>query len=616
MSRKSEFSSYVFIKNDLSRMGWNTKNPIRAAGGELYTQQECLDHPGVAEVLGRQRPEYVLKIFEDSLWVIEAKGQQNQIDTAYLEAVDYARQINNSSLVKARIVCGVAGNDEEGYLVRTGFVKQDGTIDQVVYNDKFITGLLSPVQARYLVESNSNVLNELVTDEVVLMSIAEQINEELHKASINKDLRATVMSSVLLAMVSDTLPNFNASPEVFIKDINNRAEDVLINHAKRQFAEYIEIRLPQESAARSKYKAAVVKVFFLLRKINIKAAMDGSQDLLGKFYEVFLKYGNGAKDIGIVLTPRHITEFSAKVLKITSSDLVYDPACGTGGFLVAAYDAVRNNEPENVEMFKKHRIFGVEQQANVASLAIVNMIFRGDGKNNIVNGDCLSLNLNRKIRNGEVSAEYQEDAGDRKAVTKVLMNPPFALKREDEQEFTFIDHALEQMVDGGLLLCVIPVSVMYSSGKEMAWRKKLLQQNTLVASMSFPNDLFYPQASVEPVIIVVKKGEPHRESAKCLFVRVTDDGFYKLKKRRLPHADISQLEVLTPDIVKFVDGGRIDEVPGVIQAKAINLQDSALELIPQQYLDNANLDVNSLKSELGSIQTELVFQEIRKGLDL
>ncbi|MDO7904600.1 class I SAM-dependent DNA methyltransferase [Pseudomonas sp. K1(2024)] len=616
MSRKSEFSSYVFIKNDLSRMGWNTKNPIRAAGGELYTQQECLDHPGVAEVLGRQRPEYVLKIFEDSLWVIEAKGQQNQIDTAYLEAVDYARQINNSSLVKARIVCGVAGNDEEGYLVRTGFVKQDGTIDQVVYNDKFITGLLSPVQARYLVESNSNVLNELVTDEVVLMSIAEQINEELHKASINKDLRATVMSSVLLAMVSDTLPNFNASPEVFIKDINNRAEDVLINHAKRQFAEYIEIRLPQESAARSKYKAAVVKVFFLLRKINIKAAMDGSQDLLGKFYEVFLKYGNGAKDIGIVLTPRHITEFSAKVLKITSSDLVYDPACGTGGFLVAAYDAVRNNEPENVEMFKKHRIFGVEQQANVASLAIVNMIFRGDGKNNIVNGDCLSLNLNRKIRNGEVSAEYQEDAGDRKAVTKVLMNPPFALKREDEQEFTFIDHALEQMVDGGLLLCVIPVSVMYSSGKEMAWRKKLLQQNTLVASMSFPNDLFYPQASVEPVIIVVRKGEPHRESAKCLFVRVTDDGFYKLKKRRLPHADISQLEVLTPDIVKFVDGGRIDEVPGVIQAKAINLQDSALELIPQQYLDNANLDVNSLKSELGSIQTELVFQEIRKGLDL
>lgn len=616
MSRKSEFSSYVFIKNDLSRMGWNTKNPIRAAGGELYTQQECLDHPGVAEVLGRQRPEYVLKIFEDSLWVIEAKGQQNQIDTAYLEAVDYARQINNSSLVKARIVCGVAGNDEEGYLVRTGFVKQDGTIDQVVYNDKFITGLLSPVQAKYLVESNSNVLNELVTDEVVLMSIAEQINEELHKASINKDLRATVMSSVLLAMVSDTLPNFNASPEVFIKDINNRAEDVLINHAKRQFAEYIEIRLPQESAARSKYKAAVVKVFFLLRKINIKAAMDGSQDLLGKFYEVFLKYGNGAKDIGIVLTPRHITEFSAKVLKITSSDLVYDPACGTGGFLVAAYDAVRNNEPENVEMFKKHRIFGVEQQANVASLAIVNMIFRGDGKNNIVNGDCLSLNLNRKIRNGEVSAEYQEDAGDRKAVTKVLMNPPFALKREDEQEFTFIDHALEQMVDGGLLLCVIPVSVMYSSGKEMAWRKKLLQQNTLVASMSFPNDLFYPQASVEPVIIVVKKGEPHRESAKCLFVRITDDGFYKLKKRRLPHADISQLEVLTPDIVKFVDGGRIDEVPGVIQAKAINLQDSALELIPQQYLDNANLDVNSLRSELGSIQTELVFQEIRKGLDL
>lgn len=616
MSRKSEYSSYVFIKNDLQRMGWNTKNPIRVASGQLYTQQECWDHPGVKLCLGLQRPEYVVKVYEEAVWVVEAKATHAQIDVAYDEAIDYARQINKSTLVKAQIVTGVAGNDEDGYLVKTGFINASGKVSRVNYNGKHITGLLSPSQARYLIDGDTNELNELVTDEIVLMSIAEQINEELHKASINKDLRATVMSSVLLAMVSDTLPNFNASPEVFIKDINNRAEDVLINHAKRQFAEYIELRLPQEVAAKNKYKAAVVKVFFLLRKINIKAAMDGSQDLLGKFYEVFLKYGNGAKDIGIVLTPRHITEFSAKILRINSTDLVYDPACGTGGFLVAAYDTVRTNEPECVEMFKKHRIFGVEQQANVASLAIVNMIFRGDGKNNIVNGDCLSLNLNRKIRNGEISAEYQEDSGDRKPVTKVLMNPPFALKRDDEQEHTFIDHALDQMVDGGLLLCVIPVSVMYSSGKELAWRKKLLENNTLVASITFPNDLFYPQASVEPVVIVVRKGIPQPVDGKCLFVRVTDDGFYKLKKRRLPRKGISQLELLTPGVTSFIESGIVHEVAGVIQAKIIDVLDPTLELIPQHYLDNAKLDIDLLKASLSSIQTELVFQEIRKGLFL
>ena len=615
MARKSEFSSYVFIKNDLTKMGWNTRNPERANGGQLYTQQECLDHPEIAAGLARQRPEYVVKVLEDSFWVIEAKGSHVQLDDAFSEAVGYAKDINKSSLVKARLVTGVAGNDDDGYLVTTSFIRTDGRIEQVKYNGRKITGFLSPEQTRYLVTNDTPELNELVTDEALLLSIAEEINEELHKASINKDLRATVMSSVLLSMVTDTLPNFNASPEVFIKDINNRAEDVLINHAKREFAEYIELRLPQEEAARNKYKAAVVRVFFLLRKINIKAAMDGSHDLLGKFYEVFLKYGNGAKDIGIVLTPRHITEFSAEILDVNASDLVYDPACGTGGFLVAAYDRVRREDPAKVEMFKKHRIFGVEQQANVAALAIVNMIFRGDGKNNIINGDCLAINLSRKIRNGEISAEYQSEVSDRQSVTKVLMNPPFALKRDDEQEFTFVDHALDQMVDGGLLLAVLPVSVMYASGRELDWRKKLLQENTLVAVIGFPNDLFYPQASVEPVIIVIRKGSPHPEAGKCLFVRVSDDGFIKLKKRRLPHGRGNQLSQLRDEVASFIQGGTPQEVDGVIQLKPLNLSDPHLELIPQQYLDNAALDIGSLKIALSTAQSELVFQEIRRGLN-
>jgi type I restriction enzyme M protein len=535
MPRASEFASYVFIKNDLNNLGWNTRNPSRNPDGQLYTQQECLDHPDIAEGLGRQKPEYVIKVKEDVFWVVEAKNTLDKIDIAFQEAVDYAKDINQSTTVSAFIVTGVAGNDDDGYLVKTGTISKSGIVELVEFNNKEITGFLSPDQAIYLADNHTNILNELVTDEIVLLNIAEKINEELHKASINKDLRATVMSSVLLAMVSDTLPNFNASPDVFIKDINNRAEDVLINHAKREFAEYIELRLPQEDAAKSKYKASVVKVFFLLRKINIKAAMDSSHDLLGKFYEVFLKYGNGAKDIGIVLTPRHITEFASRIVDINSNDLVFDPACGTGGFLVAAYDMVRRNEPDNVEMFKKHKIFGIEQQANVASLAIVNMIFRGDGKNNIINGDCLAINLNRKIRNGELSAEYLEETGDRKPVTKVLMNPPFALKRDDEQEYTFIEHALRQMTDGGLLLSVIPISVMYSGAKDLAWRKRMLETNTVLSVISFPNDLFYPQASVEPVIVIIKKGHKHTANTNTLFVRITDDGFVKLKKRRLPH---------------------------------------------------------------------------------
>ena len=498
-------------------------------------------------------------------------------------------------------------------MVRTGVILPDSSVKIVEYNKKPITGFLSPDQALHLVNEKTNILNELVTDEAVLLDIAEQINEELHKASINKDLRATVMSAVLLAMVSDTLPNFNATPDVFVKDINNRAEDILIHHSKRELSEYIELKLPYETAAKAKYKAAVVSVFFLLRKINIKAAMDGSHDLLGKFYEVFLKYGNGAKDIGIVLTPRHITEFAVDILDVQAHDLIYDPACGTGGFLVAAYDKVRRENPTEIEMFKKHRIFGVEQQANVASLAIVNMIFRGDGKNNIINEDCLAVNLSRKIRNGEISAEYTVEPPERLAVTKILMNPPFALKRDDEQEFTFVDHTLLQMVEGGLLLAILPVSVMYSGGKDLAWRKRLTEYHTVLSVISFPNDLFYPQASVEAVILIVKKGVPHSKSQKTLFVRITDDGFVKLKRRRLRHGRKSQLDQFAEQVKYFISGGSVDDIPGVIQEKNIDLEDQNLEIVPQQWLSNPIATDNDIRREIGALHGEFIFQEVRRS---
>lgn len=616
MARKSEFSSYVFIRNDLSNMGWNIKNPLRSPGGRLFTQQECLDVDGIKKGLVNLRPEYVLKIDEENYWLIEAKGDLNQISLAVDEACEYARKINSADGgVKVKIVSGVAGNESDGYLVKTYYIYDDGSKKHVTYNSKDITGFLSPSQSLYLTSSDTHKLNDLVVDENLLLDVAEGINETLHKASINKDLRATVMSSVLLAMVSDTLPNFNASPEIFIKDINNRAEDVLIHHAKRELSDYVEIKLPKEDEAKEKFKSAIVKVFFLLRKINVKAAMDGSHDLLGKFYEVFLKYGNGAKDIGIVLTPRHITEFASYILDIKSSDLVYDPACGTGGFLVAAYDYVRVNEPDSIEMFKKHRIFGVEQQANVAALAVVNMIFRGDGKNNIINNDCLHVNLSRKIKNGdEVSAEYQSGKPDRLAVNKVMMNPPFALKNGDEQEFVFIDHALEQMVDGGLLFCVIPSSVMYASKKELSWRKRVMDRNSLLCSMTISNELFYPQASVEPVLIVMRKGVPQSESPECLFVKVENDGFYKKKRRRVPSPIPSDLHLLKDIVRDYIFEGRCNEIEGVAQVKEIDLNDKGLEIIPQNYLGGKEPSSEDIKSAMAKVQSELIFQMIKKEM--
>lgn len=615
MARNSEFSSYTFIKNDLTEIGWNVRNPNRDPNGEVYTQQECLDHPEIGKQLGRLKPEYVIKIRENGFWLIEAKATHSQLEQAFDEAVDYANLINKSSLIQVFIISGVAGNDIDGYLIKTAVIHRNGSTQIVEYNSNAITGLLSPDQARSLFDNSTNLLNELVSDEKILLSIAEDINEELHLASINKDKRATVMSSILLSMVSDTLPNFSASPSVFIRDINNRAEDVLIAHSKREFASQIELSLPQEDAAKAKFKQALTKVYFLLRKINVKAAMNGGQDILGKFYEVFLKYGNGAKDIGIVLTPRHITKFGCEVIDVKEDDVVYDPACGTGGFLVAAYDKVRTSNPSNLDHFKKHKIFGIEQQANVATLAIVNMIFRGDGKNNIINEDCFAVNLNRKIRNGELSAEYITAAPERPPVTKVLMNPPFALKKNDEKEYKFIEHSLKQMTTGGLLFAVLPISIMYSGSNNFSWRKRLLESHTLISVASFSNELFYPQATVQPITIIIKKGIPHPKNQNVAWVRITEDGFKKHKRKRLPTGDTSQIDLVEKHLKDFIVNGICNKVQGVIEFRPLSKEDTKLELIPENYIESPVIDNQQITLEMKKVFSEITFQDIKKALN-
>ena len=589
-TKVSEFTSYIYIKNELKDAGWDTRHPSKNAEGQVYTEQECHDVEYIKQQLGLKRPEYVVKISEDSFYVIEAKGDVNEIEKAFNEAKDYAKLINVSEEISVRIISGVAGNDDDGYLVKSAFLV-NGQFRTISYHGKEITSLVSPGLANDLIVRDSNQIEELQINESQLLKIAEEINEVLHFGSINKDERASVMATLLLALIDETKPNYNASASVFVKDINARAEEVLISHNKRDFLKHIEVKLPSNKDAQNKYKKALVSTIFKLKKIDIQAAMKSGTDILGKFYEVFLKYGNGAKDIGIVLTPRHIAKFACSAMNITHNDVVYDPTCGTGGFLVSAFDYVRENASQKqLEEFKKHRIFGIEQQPKVAALAIVNMIFRGDGSNHIIDDNCLSRRLLKTELNSSRTAEYADSKSSNtaEAITKVLMNPPFALKDKDEKEFKFVQHALEQMEDGGLLFSVLPISVLLKAGTTKAWRKnRLLKENTLLSVITFPAKLFYP-VGVHTCGVFLKKGEPHKDDANVLWLRCMHDGYYTKKGKRLfDSAEKNDLgQVLNTLKLFFLDQKiKVENIPEFQKACPIDIEDNTLELVPEAYLD-------------------------------
>ncbi len=615
-SRSSEVHAYGYIKERLKELGWNTRNPLRVEGGQVFTQQECLEDDEFKKYLGLKRPENVVKVSESKYYVIEAKATKSNIGLALKEAEEeYANPINESKSRKVLFISGIAGNDDEGYVVKSKFLI-DGVWQSIRINEQEVSSLLSPQICSELLYHKTAEIADLPVDEALFLKTAEKINEILHNGAINKNYRAKVMAALLLALIDEAELNVDANPIVLIRDINSRAENVLIKNQKSEFYNTIKITPPPSKDNHVKFKTALVRTIEKLNGpdgLNIRSAMNSGTDVLGKFYEVFLKYGNGAKEIGIVLTPRHITRFAAEALDVNVQDIVYDPTCGTGGFLVAAFDRAKKQANGDIVYFKNNGLFGIDQDPDVAALAIVNMIFRGDGKNNIIEGNCFSKSLlAERSDEGRLGAHFCNNDKLPKvrspAATKVLMNPPFA-KKDDEMEYKFVQHALKQMQVGKLLFSVLPISAMFEAGDEKRWRKdELLKENTLLSVITFPPELFYP-IGVHTLGIVVKKGERHPDNQSVLWCRATRDGFVKVKGKRLPSdKELDDFQELVPLLRAFIQNPActINSVPQFVKVAPIDFDDPLFELVPEAYLDSPPVSAEEISSDIDRLMREQV----------
>lgn len=600
-ARATEVDAYVFIRDTLRALGWDVRNPERNQGGQVYTQNECLGHPDIAAALVMDRPENIVLVSDQIVWVIEAKRSHGHLDQALGEAEEYARRITRGGRLRATFISGVAGNAHDGFQIRNRVLLNDRYVP-VKINDVETTALLSPANCKLLLETGQPNLDNPPIDEKLFISRAEQINEILHLGAVNPHQRASVMSALLLTMLSEAAINLEGkSASVLIGDINTRVRDVLVSQGKAGFYDYVRISAPATPDNHVRFRKALVDTIQELNNLNIRSAMNSGADWLGAFYEVFLKYASWAQDLGIVLTPRHMTRYAADVLDIRPNDIIYDPTCGTGGFLVAGFDAMkRRATPDQVAAFKKYSVFGVEQDSGVAALAVVNMIFRGDGKNNIVEGNCFAKHLAKATVDGHSTARFQAEPSANPPVTKVLMNPPFALKRSDEKEYKFVDHALRQMEHGGTLFAILPYSALVRPGQYRTWRKNvLLAHHTVLAVMTLPIDLFYPVA-VASVGLFVRKGTPHPPGQNVLWIRAMNDGLLKSKGKRLPHPRaLNDFEAVQDHLRAFLQNPtyHAPNVHQLIKAAPIDLTDNLLELVPEAYLDQAEPTPQALQEE-------------------
>lgn len=190
------------------------------------------------------------------------------------------------------------------------------------------------------------------------------------------------------------------------------------------------------------------------------------------------------------------------------------------------------------------------------------------------------------------------------------------LKKSDEKEFHFIEHALEQLEDGGLLFSILPCSAMVKGGAFKKWRVRLLEHNTLLSVITFPLDLFYPQSQPPALAIVVKKGMKHPGEQKVLWIKVRNDGYHKVKGRRLKSDKVPDEMPLIKDVLRNFIANPNSEVANISEiqkASAIDFTEEqfAFELIPEAYLDATMPTMEQIQLGVDEILRDLISFLIR-----
>ena len=590
----SEFRTYEYIRSVLETLGWDTRNPERA--GQVYTQSEFRRHDDVlTNALGAKTPENIVLVPWDGwfrYWIVEAKRKHRDKKKALEEAKNYANSINKTSPGSARFATGIAGTPDSSFLVSTSFWNGIEW-KEVAINNYETTGFLTSEQCQYMLRDNSHHLALFDYNPKRFLDKANGINATLHSNEIPVSERARLMAALLLALAEDGNLRIFPEPTRLINEINGSIEVMLNKHGKIDFKDVMSITLPATDKNHRKYRKAVVDTLQHLREMNIRSAINSGDDALGKFYETFLKYANGAREMGIVLTPRHITKFAVDVIGVGPKDLVFDPACGTGGFLISAMEAVRKSASPKYNYFKDHGLYGIEQRDDVYGLAMVNMIFRGDGNSHIYDGNCFDHSF--WMRDNKVSYTLPgqpEPEGATKPFSRVLMNPPFKLESNPENEF--VDYGLGELKKNGILFAVLP-HIAIGGAKLIEWRRELLKRHTLLACIKFDKNLFYP-VSEATYGLIIKGHIPHDKKNKVFFGCLFDDKSRQRKSKMISdHHMIDNVERMTSEVRRFMLGRPVgNDIPREQKTISINPK-SVRDFSPESYLDTGATSINSFE---------------------
>lgn len=288
----------------------------------------------------------------------------------------------------------------------------------------------------------------------------------------------------------------------------------------------------------------IQKPSLLVEAVNIiddLAISEQNVDTQGDIYEYMLSRLSVAGQIGQFRTPRHIIRAMVALADPAVGQVVVDPACGTGGFLIAAYqhiiekgtsaDFIQTDEdgaPHGLvgdrlsraewQWLKTPSFSGYDFDPSMVRIAAMNMVLHGVDTPNVTYGDALGKSFDHSA-----SADI------------VLANPPFSGTVDTSEvsddfrlptkktELLFMQLFEDLLKPGGIGVVIVPQGVLLANNEvPTEIRRRLLVENTLEAVISLPHSTFKPYASVATAILIFRKGG---STDRVWMYRVDDDGF-------------------------------------------------------------------------------------------
>lgn len=447
-------------------------------------------------------------------------------------ALFYARHLAAKTSYNKVLAIGVSGN-EKHHRITPVFVNERDDYQELPDVETFISFNEDNINEFYLKE----VLHEKTDVEKTTAEIlkdAAELHEYLRTyGQLTTEQKPLVVSGIMLALreidyktfsidslIGDTVITDGQKIYDAIKSNLQRVNVTPDTKREKLLSQFSVIKdTPKINEIEEKLGKTPLKHYteFLNKSIfqNIKYH-HSAEDYLGRFYGEFMSYSGGdGQTLGIVLTPKHITELFCELVQLKPTDKVIDPCCGTAGFLIAAmHKMVKMTDDENQRRsIKRDQLFGIEQQPYMFTIATTNMILRGDGKSNLHNLDFLKQNPNQIQLKG---------------CTVGMMNPPYSqgTKQDPKQyEISFTEHLLDSLAVGARAVVIIPQSsVTGKSKEEQNIKNSILKHHTLEGVITLNKNTFYG-VGTNPCIAVFTAGIPHDKNHLCKFINFEDDGF-------------------------------------------------------------------------------------------